>query len=201
MGDGNRGDVSFFTTSAGATAGVTELMRIKASGYVGIGTDSPSKKLDVAGDLNVRDTITGGNIIAKYQDVAEWVVSSQQLDVGTVVVLDPDRTNQVLASTQAYDTKVAGVVSARPGITLGEGGANKVLVATTGRVRVRVDATHAPIHIGDLLVTSDVIGVAMKSEPITVGGRQLHAPGTLIGKALEPFDKGVGEILVLLSLQ
>lgn len=26
-------------------------------------------------------------------------------------------------------------------------------------------------------------------------------PGTLIGKALEPLEKGVGEILVLLSLQ
>jgi hypothetical protein len=34
-----------------------------------------------------------------------------------------------------------------------------------------------------------------------IGGRQLHAPGTLIGKALEPLPSGTGEILVLLSLQ
>jgi len=29
----------------------------------------------------------------------------------------------------------------------------------------------------------------------------MHRPGTLIGKALEPLEKGQGEILVLLSLQ
>jgi hypothetical protein len=44
-----------------------------------------------------------------------------------------------------------------------------VLVATTGRVRMKVDASRGPIQVGDLLVTSDVTGV--------------------------------GEILVLLSLQ
>ncbi len=42
---------------------------------------------------------------------------------------------------------------------------------------------------------------AMKSEPINIGGVQLHRPGTLIGKALEPLEKGSGRILVLLSLQ
>jgi co-chaperonin GroES (HSP10) len=142
-----------------------------------------------------------GNINAKYQDVAEWVESSQKPEAGTVVALDPERSNQVLTSSEAYDTKVAGVVSAQPGISLGERGEGKVLVATTGRVKVKVDASHTPIKIGDLLVTSDVAGMAMKSEPVSIGGRRMHAPGTLIGKALEPLAKGTGEILVLLSLQ
>jgi hypothetical protein len=96
---------------------------------------------------------------------------------------------------------VAGVISQQPGITLGESGDNKVLVATTGRVRIKVDASRGAIHIGDLLVTSVISGVAMKSEPISIGGVQLHRPGTLIGKALEPLDRGSGTILVLLSLQ
>ena len=142
-----------------------------------------------------------GNIAAKYQDVAEWVSARQALIAGTVVTLDTEKSNQVVASTQGYDTRVAGVVSAHPGITLGEGGIGKVLVATTGRVKVRVDATRAPIRIGDLLVTSDREGMAMKSEPLRIGGRQMHLPGTLIGKALEPLPSGTGEILVLLSLQ
>jgi hypothetical protein len=34
-----------------------------------------------------------------------------------------------------------------------------------------------------------------------INGRPFHSPGTLIGKALEPLEKGTGEILVLLSLQ
>jgi hypothetical protein len=142
-----------------------------------------------------------GNIGAKYQDIAEWVPAREELVAGTVVTLDTETSNQVMASTQAYDTRVAGVVSSQPGITLGEAGSGKLLVATTGRVRVRVDATRSPIRIGDLLVTSDKEGFAMKSKPMKIGGRQIHAPGTLIGKALEPLSRGTGEILVLLSLQ
>jgi hypothetical protein len=50
-------------------------------------------------------------------------------------------------------------------------------------------------------VTSGTPGLAMKSQPVNIGGIQFHRPGTLIGKALEPLAKGRGEILVLLSLQ
>ena len=170
-------------------------------GKVGIGTTTPGKTLDVAGDINASGKITGGTIEAKYQDVAEWVDSPQELSAGTVVVLDDGKSNQVSAATQSYDSRVAGVISLRPGFTLGEGGEGRVLVATTGRVKVKVDATNGPIRIGDLLVTSDRTGYAMKSMPINVGGARIHRPGTLIGKALEPLGRGTGEILVLLSLQ
>jgi hypothetical protein len=178
------------------SAGSAEVFAVLQNGNVGIGTSAPIAKLDVNGDINVT-----GNIAAKYQDVAEWVPSRQRLAAGTVVVLDTERSNQVLASTRAYDTKVAGVVSSMPGITLGEAGEGKILVATTGRVKVKVDATRAPIRVGDLLVTGDKEGVAMRSEPLDLGGVPIHRPGTLIGKALEPLARGVGEILVLLSLQ
>jgi hypothetical protein len=153
------------------------------------------------GNLTTTGTIEGGNIKAKYQDVAEWVESAQKLPAGTVVVLDHTKSNQVIASSNAYDTRDAGVVSAQPGIALGEAGANKVLVATTGRVTVMVNASRGPINVGDLLVTSDIPGFAMKSQPINIGGVQLHRPGTLVGKALEPLKTGKGKILVLLSLQ
>jgi hypothetical protein len=123
------------------------------------------------------------------------------MPAGTVVILDPEQSNQVMASVKGYDTRVAGVVSAQPGIVLGEASANKVMVATTGRVKVKVDATLAPIHVGDLLVTSDCEGLAMKSVPLSLSGVALHRPGTLIGKALEALESGRGQILVLLSLQ
>jgi hypothetical protein len=175
---------------------------IDSSGNVAIGTSpSESYKLNVAGNINATQTITANNIVAKYQDVAEWVPSSEQLPAGTVVVLDSTKSNQVTSSSKPYDTRVAGVVSEQPGIALGEQSDSKVLVATTGRVKVKVDASKGPIHIGDLLVTSDVPGVAMKSKEINLGGVKIHRPGTLIGKALEPLEKGKGEILVLLSLQ
>ena len=173
-----------------------DMLVIDRAGNVGVGTTAPAAKLHVAGNITV-----DGNINAKWQDVAEWVPSTQKLQAGTVVVIDAEGRNHVLASGKAYDTGVAGVISAQPGLTLGEAGEGKALVATTGRVKVRVDASRAPIRAGDLLVTSDVAGVAMKSEPIQIGGRQMHAPGTIIGKALESLEKGTGEILVLLSLQ
>lgn len=159
-------------------------------------------KLVVNGNVNVTGTLTGASVIgATFQDLAEWVPATSDMEPGTVVVLNPDRRNEVMPSHRSYDTSVAGVVSAAPGIILGVGSATKEQVATTGRVKVRVDATQAPVHIGDLLVTSDVPGTAMRSEPMEMNGRTFHQPGTIIGKALEPLESGVSEILVLLSLQ
>jgi hypothetical protein len=106
-----------------------------------------------------------------------------------------------MPSVHAYDTAVAGVVSAQPGLILGVGSDSKAQIATTGRVKVHVDATAGPIGIGDLLVTSNKQGTAMKSQPVDLGGVQIHRPGTVIGKALEPLPNGEGDILVLLSLQ
>ena len=184
-----------------ATANVQRMI-IDNLGRVGIGTTNPQSLVDINGDINVTGNATiAGNIAAKYQDIAEWTSARTELPSGTVVALDPLKPNSVMASEKAYDTRVAGVVSAQPGVFLGEGGANRVLVATTGRVRVRVKAGRSPIHIGDLLVTSNRPGVAMKSEPLHLHGRTMHRPGTIIGKALEPLSAGEGTILVLLSLQ
>jgi hypothetical protein len=183
-----------------AASGVVLLAQ--GGGNVGIGTGSPTAKLHVAGTGRFTGDLTvDGNLAAKYQDLAEWVPAAEQLAAGTVVVLDSSKSNQVISSSKSYDTRVAGVISAQPGIMLGEKGDDKVLVATTGRVLVSVDATSGPIEIGDLLVTSDREGVAMKSQPVDIGGVRLHRPGTLIGKALEPLASGTGKILVLLSLQ
>jgi hypothetical protein len=152
--------------------------------------------------ITFNGNVTGTTIQATYgQDLAEWVAASEPMADGTVVVVSQEANNTVTASTHAYDTGVAGVVSPNPGLLLGVGSASKAKIATTGRVKVRVNAWKSPIQIGDLLVTSDRPGMAMRSEPIDLGGIKIHRPGTLIGKALEPLSGGEGEILVLLSLQ
>jgi hypothetical protein len=193
------GDLVFYTSSAGI---VIERMRILADGRIGLNASAPSTTLDVGGNIHASGSITGGTVIgATYQDVAEWVPASESIAPGTVVIVDANAVNGVAPSNRPYDTAVAGVISARPGVLLGEEGPSKVKVATTGRVRVRVDASRFPIHPGDLLVSGDKPGMAMRSEPVEIAGLKMHRPGTLIGKALEPLESGEGEVLVLLSLQ
>ena len=186
------GEALHFTTNDRNSGG----MIVDANGLVGIGTTSPTSRLHVAGDVQV-----DGNIAAKYQDVAEWVQAVDRLPSGTLVRIDPKTHNQVLPSSQPYDTGVVGVVSARPGLILGEAGEGKAKIAHSGRVKMKVDARYGPIMAGDLLVSSPTPGHGMRSAPVNVGGITIHRPGTLIGKALEPLATGQGEILVFLTLQ
>ena len=198
------GALTFFNTAPGGNLFGNSRLSVTTDGRVLVGpavTGHSSEKLTVNGDTWVQGTLAGTTVKATYQDVAEWVQATWQMPSGTVVVLNGERSNEVVASSHAYDTAVAGVVSATPGVLLGIEGASKAKIATSGRVKVRVDATTHPVKIGDLLVTSDRPGIAMRSEPLDLGGVKIHRPGTLIGKAVEPLPRGQGEILVLLSLQ
>jgi hypothetical protein len=191
---GTRSSHDLYFQTAGSNG-----MILKVGGLVNIGnylTPQIGDKLVVNGAIRATSVIG-----AVYQDLAEWVPASEAMPPGTVVVVDDRSRNTVRPSSQPYDTRVAGVVSAQPGLLLGIESPSKEMIATTGRVKVRVDASNAPIHMGDLLVTSDKPGVAMLSQGIDLGGVKIHRPGTLIGKALEPLESGEGEILVLLSLQ
>ena len=163
-------------------------------------TPGIAMSLQKNGDMHVAGNISaGGTIFAKFQDVAECVPTPDAgLRAGTVVVVRGGAVNEVIASSNAYDTRVAGVISDQPGLLLGEAHASSIAVATMGRVKVLVEG---PVEAGDLLVTSGTPGMAMRSVPVEVGGVKMHRPGTIIGKALEPLANGRGEILVLLSMQ
>jgi len=172
-------------------------MTIDTAGNVGIGTASPVAKLDVAGTTRTRVlTITGG------ADIAEpFKMSEDEIPKGSVVVIDEENPGHLKLSTEAYDTRVAGIVSGangiKPGISLHqegalEGGEN---VALSGRVYVQADATAGAIKPGDLLTTSDTPGHAMKVCD------HAKAQGAVLGKAMTDLKEGKGMVLVLVTLQ
>jgi hypothetical protein len=143
-------------------------------------------------------TIHGGS------DVAEpFPISNKETEIpqGAVMVIDEQIPGQLKLSDQAYDTRVAGVLSGANGISPGiqmqqegilEGGRN---VALTGRVYALADATNGAIHPGDLLTTSATPGHAMK---VTDHER---AHGAILGKAMTGLSEGKGMVLVLVTLQ
>ncbi|MBS0197304.1 MAG: collagen-like protein [Planctomycetes bacterium] len=124
-----------------------------------------------------------------------------ELEPGTLMVIDPEHPGQLMPSTSAYDSKVAGIVSGaggvNPGIKMGQDGVmdGKNPIAMTGRVYVKCTASNGKVQPGDLLTTSDIAGRAMRASDRTL------APGATIGKAMSSLDSGEGLVLVLVNLQ
>jgi hypothetical protein len=135
-------------------------------------------------------------------DVAEYMPVTENVTPGTVMIIGED--GKLAESTTTYDTRVAGIVSTEPGVSLGTkdtGNPGEEQIAIGGRVPCKVDATKVPIHAGDLLTTSDLPGHAMKAEPIEVGGRTFYPSGIVLGKAMGTLESGTGVIEVLVTLQ
>jgi hypothetical protein len=135
-------------------------------------------------------------------DLAEKFPTTEMLEPGTVVEIDPDNPGQLRKARGAYNTRVAGVVAGANGLSKGivlgnlEGSENHTPIAMSGRVWVYADATHEAIEPGDLLTTSDMPGHAMKASDPT------RAHGAVIGKAMTRLEKGkTGMVLVLVNLQ
>jgi hypothetical protein len=150
----------------------------------------------VSGELAV-----GKDIILANADCAEDfdIVDADLIDPGTIMVVGEE--GALHQSHQAYDKRVAGVISGagdcKPGIVLDKqpSQSGRKAIALLGKVFCKVDASYAPVRVGDLLTTSDMPGHAMKAvDPA-------RAFGAVIGKALRPLNEGQGLIPILVALQ
>lgn len=150
--------------------------------------------------------ITGGSDLSEQFEINETTDGDPRLgrsiQSGMVVSIDPANPGKLTLSSQAYDRRVAGIISGAGGITtgmlMGQHGSiadGKQPVALTGRVYCWVDAKYGVIKPGDLLTTSPVPGYAMKVTNHT------KAQGATIGKAMTELKSGKGLVLVLVSLQ
>jgi hypothetical protein len=63
-----------------------------------------------------------------------------------------------------------------------------LLIVVLGPARVKADGLPGGVRPGDVLTTSANQGRATKAEPVEVSGVAFYAPGTIIGKAMEPLD-------------
>lgn len=147
----------------------------------------------------VGDVKVDGDVILTGADCAERF-DAVPLDVepGTVMVIGPD--GLLCRSEEAYDTRAAGVVAGggtyRPGVVLDghETSERRLSISLVGKVFCKVDSGYANIAVGDLLTTSSTPGHAMKARD------PKRAFGAIIGKALRPWDEGVGLIPILVAL-
>ena len=143
-------------------------------------------------------------------DLASLVAVSETVEAGDVVVIDRGSAGMMRKGAEGHDSGVIGVVTAHAGVVLGsqpplsrisetiegdtEGAPQQqAAVALAGVVGCKVDAGYGAIWPGDLLVTSPTPGHAMRTDA--------PLPGTMVGKALEPLQEGVGTIKVLVILR
>lgn len=206
-GNGSAGELNLYDGSGDLTV---ELRGAETSGqgaevrlYDATGSETINFDADYNGNGRIITDeleITGGADLAEAFDVKG--LPEVAPEPGMVVSINPDQPGKLAVAQQAYDRKVAGVISGangiRPGMQMGQEAtiaSGEYPVALTGRVYVKADAAYGAIKPGDLLTSSPTPGHAMK---VT---NHDQAPGAVIGKAMTDLDEGQGYVLILISLQ
>lgn len=181
-------------------------------GSVGIGTTSPSQKLEVVGSIQVDGSIvfpngggtqsvawTGSLCGGDYAESIDVSDDRKNYEPGDVLVIDPHVEGKFLKASEAYSRTVAGIYSTKPGVVGRRQTTTKspdeISMAVIGIVPAKVSAENGAIHPGDMLVTSSVLGYAMK------GTDYSRMFGAVIGKAMGSLDSGKGVIEILVTLQ
>lgn len=168
-------------------------------GHVGQNDDQSVFRVDGTGRV-----FANGGFQSNGADFAESLPVAgdrARYSPGDLLQIDPAGKRQLTLSRQPYSTLVAGVYSSKPGMLATAHAIDSPLtgmeipLAVVGIVPCKVTAENGPIAVGDLLVTSSIPGHAMK------GVDRTRLIGAVVGKALEPLDKGTGVIQVLVTLQ
>jgi hypothetical protein len=147
-----------------------------------------------------KDIAVDGDIRLPARDIAELFQAPPEVELlpGSVMVIGSE--GMLTPSTEAYDSRVVGIVSSggehRPAMILGAGHPEATAsIAMVGTTYCLADASDAPILPGDLLVSGRRKGHAMKAlDPFL-------RVGAIIGKSLERLDSGQGLVRVVVALQ
>lgn len=168
---------------------------VNATNYTMSGTFLPTSNgtLNLGGPSNnfatvYANTFTGLSTTAQYADLAECYQADAEYGPGTVVMFGD--TTEVTVASGPNTTRVAGVISTNPAHLMNGALASEFVakVALQGRVPCKVVGK---IKRGDLLIVSDIDGVATASTAPAIGA--------VIGKALGNYNSesvGVIEVVV-----
>ncbi len=197
---------------SGTTAGA-----IAVNGNLGVGTSSPSSKLDVyvaspSANQRLFNIGTSGNASrfsvdaegdyfydgtgsSPSADYAEYFYTTNiDLVSGEVVCIDVSRNNSVIRCNRSSDTNIMGVVSTKPAL-LGNAkeeyrdNNNYKMIALLGQIPGRVSNENGNINPGDSLTSGSRSGYLMKANP----------GDSTVGIALESLSASEGSINVLIS--
>ncbi|MBN2434760.1 MAG: hypothetical protein JXK07_05765 [Spirochaetes bacterium] len=178
-------------------------------GYASIDDIDPSlkmvgngKALQVKGESHFHGVIHIDN--DKDNDATTNIVEMFELENddfishGDVVIASEKGASLLKRTHKAYDRTVIGIIAGKPALSINNSGKETKLypIALAGKVMCKVDARTQPIAPGDLLVTSDTPGCAMKG---TIDS--FEKVGSVIGKALDSLESGTGVIAVFLTHQ
>jgi len=196
INSGNKGPIASFFN------GTNEVMRIDSAGSSGAAGNIQIRNGGLCVDSDGSCTAsTSGRISAvSYttgaSDLAENYYGLEPLEAGDVIMSAGG--SNIRKAGASNQNSIIGVVSTKPGITLGLENDNPVAgeypVALAGRVPVKVNLEAGSIAIGDPLMISSEAGVAMKADKAA----------KIIGYALENFggvtEENKGQILMFVDV-
>lgn len=186
-------DPSFPPSDTAATANTIAQRDLNASLTANIfyGTGIRNTGANATGNIGSAsgyfNTVFAQATSALYADLAEKFETDQVYPVGTVIVIGGEK--EATQSTVEHDTKVIGVISDKPSYLMNAGALGQP-IGLTGRVPCRVIGK---VQRGDILVTSEIPGVAKVLDPVK------HRHGCTFAKALGEWNgegEGIIEVIV-----
>lgn len=144
--------------------------------------------------------------------ISQGYLSSQNLALGSIVSLEKNSSDNVNAANAGSANNMLGIVidGGNSLLSLADGSANQIQVATSGVVQVLVSDINGDINAGDQITASPIDGVGMKATTNTevVGTAQDKLNSGSSGSSKETYtDKSghkhtinIGEVPVLVNV-
>lgn len=105
--------------------------------------------------------ITGHAVAAG--DISRGVRSTEQLQTGQLVSLDPNASDYGKAATSTSASRLVGVVSSSSLIQIPASGQPEIQVVTSGTTHALVSTINGDIRKGDYITASPIAGIGMKA--------------------------------------